>query len=270
MKKQLYLILFLLVTLMPSAPLRGETPFEPFGEVTKTIGYYLTPGQKKFTPAFENRAALMKQVGKSLQLSKSYTVAYEDVLGEGSGAWDSDRRFPEHEVNCIIWLQVLLSDIYGNGLKDQTPVLDKIRYYGGHAGYGLRKHFIGRWLALDPGPLKRLDFSEYAAPVKTIKHSITLNLETFRKSMRFPGRMYRQDINKINLEYIAVKDFPKLAVLLEEGYYIMFAVPSDFYLRAWTKLSGPLGLVHAFVLQVDGKGPGKNRKPGAAVNSPLI
>lgn len=256
MKRYFYVILFLVVTLTPAVSLSGQTPFNPLENVTETIGYYLNfnPTHPPRAP-FADRAALMKQVGESLRLSRNYAVVYEDILGEGAGAWDSDRRYPEYEVNCIIWLQALLSDVYGQGLNDKTPVLDKIRYYGGHAGYGLRKHFIGRWLAMDPGPLKRLDFADYPGYVKPVKYSITLDLETFRNSMKYPGKLYREEVNTINLEYVKVTEFPKLAVRLEPGYYVMFGVPSDFYLRSWTKLSGPLGLVHAFLLHV-GDRPG--------------
>jgi hypothetical protein len=66
-------------------------------------------------------------------------VVREDVLGEGAGAWDSDPRYPTNDVNCIVWLQLLISEVYGHGasLEEKTRIMDRVRYYKGCVAYGM-------------------------------------------------------------------------------------------------------------------------------------
>jgi hypothetical protein len=68
--------------------------------------------------------------------TRQMKVVREDVPGEGEGAWDSDPRYPTDHVNCIIWLQLLISEIYGHGasLEERTRIMDRVMYYKGCVG----------------------------------------------------------------------------------------------------------------------------------------
>ena len=90
---------------------------------------------------------------KAIAQSKdNIRIELQDMRGEGEGAWDSDPRVPTNTLNCMTWLQWVLALAY----MPETPqlALDAIRYYNSEPYFATRKHYIDRWLMLEPGPLQ--------------------------------------------------------------------------------------------------------------------
>jgi hypothetical protein len=177
-------------------------------------------------------------------------VVREDVLGEGEGAWDSDPRYPSDTVNCLTWLQFLLSEVYSRGPDDKTAVMDRIRYYGGHIGYGTRKHFLDHWLSIEPAPLKRIDLKNFTGFRRA---SIQLDFEHFRTFHNYPCRLYRQDLSVLEVDYLTSEGLLECVNTLAPGHYVAFAVAKEKYLLLFGAGSGPMGLVHSLILTIDGQ-----------------
>src|SRR5690242_18002575 len=105
------------------------------------------------------REIINQRFAAAIDNTRNMPVLREDMLGEGEGAWDPDPRYPTETVNCLIWLQLIISEIYGweNDLQTKIQIMDQIRYFAGRPAYGLRKsHFIDHWLLLEPEPLVRI------------------------------------------------------------------------------------------------------------------
>ena len=194
------------------------------------------------------REDLNHRIREAIVNSRSLRVVKEDVLGEGEGAWDSDPRYPVDVVNCMTWLQLVLCEAYGHGLEDKLPVMDRIRYYGGHVAYGLRKHFIDHWLAIEPAPLRRIPLGEFPGFQRS---SVELNFEHFKAFHEYSCDLYREDLSKIDIEYITPEGFVALVETLRPGHYVVFAVPTEKYLSRFGQGCGPMGLVHSIVLAVN-------------------
>src|SRR5437016_6253354 len=103
------------------------------------------------------RELINERFAEVIEATADYEVVYEDILGEGEGGWDSNPRYPARKVNCLVWLQLVISELYGKGLPDKTAIMDRIRYFGGHVGFSMRKHYIDQWVALEPAPLVPVD-----------------------------------------------------------------------------------------------------------------
>jgi hypothetical protein len=196
------------------------------------------------------RSALNQRLKRAISKFKGLRVVLEDILGEGEGAWDSDPRYPTDTVSCTVWLQLLISEAYGEGLKieDKIRIMDRVRYYGGHVAYGLRKHYVDHWLAIDPKPFDLIDLSSFDGFRRRV---IELDYERFKSFHGYSCSLYREDLRKIEVEYLTSEGFRNYVETLEPGYYISFPMAGDKYLEMYGKNSGPMGMVHSVILEVN-------------------
>jgi hypothetical protein len=194
-----------------------------------------------------SRAKIERRFGEALTRNLNVSVVYEDVLGEGPGHWDADPRYPKGKVNCITWLYLLLAETYGDTPKDRARVMDRIRYFDGHVGFGFRKHYTDQWMALDPGPLVRVDLSR-CSEEKT--HRVVLEPQKFTASIGYHCPLYRMDQRTFDVKHVNARGITKCASFLPPGYYIAFPLASNRYLEKYGTRSGPMGQVHAVVMNV--------------------
>ena len=195
-----------------------------------------------------------RRFGEALARNRSLPVVYQDVLGEGPESWDPDPRYPAGSVNCITWLYLLLAETYGDQPADRERIMDRIRYYDGHVGFGFRKHFTDQWMALDPEPLSRVDLSR-CAEVK--RHRVVLEPHRFASNINYSCPLYHQEKTAFDVSHVKGRGLIKCAGSLRPGYYILFPLASERYLARYGTKSGPMAQVHAVVLQVPPPGPEK-------------
>jgi hypothetical protein len=197
----------------------------------------------------ETNPAFNKRIEEALARTRNVQVVYQDVLGEGPGSWDPDPRYPDHQVNCLTWLQLVLAETYGRTPQEKLQVMDRLRYFGGRPGFSFRKHFIDQWTALDPLPLRRVDFgfcpSSGVQPLQ-----VSLDPAFFIKNIKYQCPLYHQDRRSIELQVAPGQGLVQCAGMLPEGYYVLFPVANDRYLKKYGGFSGPMGQVHSMVLEV--------------------
>jgi len=205
-----------------------------------------------------SRQTLNERFAEVIRATLDAKVVYEDVLGEGTNGWDSNPRYPHKRVNCLVWLQLVISEIYGKGLSDKTVVMDRLRYYGGHVGFALRKHYVDQWLAFEPEPLVRIDLK--GCGVSTAQKLIRLSPRVLLEDRNYPCSLYRMEDVTFELEYLKREALLQCTKKLPSGYYLMFAVASDKYLELYPS-SGTMGLVHSIILQLDPLPKGATERP---------
>ena len=187
------------------------------------------------------------EFSKAIASTRQLRVVYEDILGEGPDAWHPGPRYPSDKVNCLTWLQLVISEIYAATGAPKQLLLDRLRYYGGHVGFATRKHFIEHWLAFDPQPLVRTSFREIAEP----KHHRSV-IEPFRFAAyrNFEAPFYHMHRTTFQFEYYDQHAFGEVAKRAPAGFYVVFAVPTPRYIDRFCENVGPLGLVHAIILEL--------------------
>ncbi len=199
--------------------------------------------------AQETDPAFNKRVEAALESTRPIKVVYQDVLGEGPGSWDPDPRYPDGQVNCLTWLQLVLAETYGHNPQEKLQVMDRLRYFDGHPGFGFRKHFIDQWTALDPQPLRPVDFGFCPSSAVQPFH-LSLDPAFFAQKINYQCPLYHQDRRAVDLQLVPGQGLAQCAGLLPEGYYVMFPVASDRYLKKYGAFSGPMAQVHAVLLAV--------------------
>ena len=195
-----------------------------------------------------SRDVINQRFAELINSTSDLKVVYEDVLGEGPDSWDENLRYPQGTVNCLVWIQLLISEIYGKGFTDKTPILDRIRYYGGHVGFSLRKHYIDQWLAFEPEPLVRANVN---GDERREPKLVQINPKIFLEYHGFPCSLYKMDHTSFNLEYTPRDSLVRCAKTMRDGFYIMFGVASEAYIERYGISSGPMGFVHPTVLKLD-------------------
>lgn len=196
------------------------------------------------------REELHQRLKSAINRSMTYAVVLEDILGEGKNAWDADPRYPEKTVNCMIWLQLVLSEAYATTGEEKQVALDKIRYYGGNVGFSTRKHYTDHWMNVEPAPLKKVSLTKCAFP--NYSH-IKIRPEDFLKHRKFSCELYRMKDFDVELQYSKSEGLLKCQHFLPPGFYVFFAVPSQEYENRYLQETGPMGLVHAMILEIDPK-----------------
>lgn len=197
----------------------------------------------------EARAVLTRKMAEAIERTRDIKVVYQDVLGEGEGAWDPDPRYPTDTVNCITWLYLLLAEVYGDTPEEKLEVMDRVRYFDGHVGFGFRKHYTDQWTEIDPLPLRKVDFK--ACPSSAVKTlHLQLDPDRFAKNIRYGCPLYHRDKTSFDLEVVPPHGLVQCAGGLAPGYYVLFPVATERYLQKYGGFSGPMGQVHTVLLEV--------------------
>jgi hypothetical protein len=206
-------------------------------------------GPKVIPISIEQRLDFAKRVKEALERTRNVKVVYQDVLGEGPGAWDPDPRYPAGTVNCITWLHLLMAELYGGTPEEKAKVLDRVRYFDGHVGFGFRKHFTDQWTELDPLPLRRVDYSS-CPNSSAFKMHLDLQPALFQKNIHYACPLYHMDRASFDFDVVPGQGLVQCSRLLPPGYFILFPVASDRYLEKYGGFSGPMGQVHAVLVEV--------------------
>jgi len=199
-----------------------------------------------------------QRFGQALERNIALPVVYQDVLGEGPGSWDPDPRYPAGSVNCITWLYLLLGETYADQPADRKRIMDRIRYFDGHVGFGFRKHFTDQWMGLDPEPLSKVDLSR-CADVKV--HHVVLDPQKFAANIGYSCPLYHKDKRTFDINHVNGHGLLKCAGTWRSGYYIVFPLASKKYLDRYGTKSGPMAQVHAVIVRVP---PSDSKKSNAA------
>lgn len=179
--------------------------------------------------------------------SRELRVVLTDVLGEGEGAWDPDPRYPTDTVYCTAWLQLIISEIYGQTPEEKLRVMDRLRYYGGHVAYGLRKHFIDHWITIEPEPFRAVQVD----PLTEVRSkTIELEFERFKTFHKYSCPLYREDLRTIEIEFMTAAGLLRCVDNLAPGYYVCFPAASEIYLAMYGRNCGQMGFVHSAILEV--------------------
>jgi hypothetical protein len=206
------------------------------------------------SPPSPARISLYTRIGESIAATRKHHVLYEDVLGEGPGAWHPAPRYPTDKVNCLIWLLLVLAEAYGRpgGQEGKQLSMDCLRYYRGHVGFSMRKHYLEQWLAFDPGPLRPISLRELCVPrryVSVIEPKVMLA----RRGFEMP--LYRMEATVFDTEYAPISGLWSSVQSLSPGFYVMFAAPTRLCFEQIADRSWPLGLVHCAFLELSGWSP---------------
>ena len=204
------------------------------------------------TPIPLTNTEVSDRVARGIVESMRMQVEYLDVLGEGEQGWDSDPTYHKTRTNCILWLESVIADVYGKTDADKIQVMNRLRYYGGHIGFGMRKHFIDHWMTLESAPFKQ--HVPAACRSRVQKHEVTINPALFKESVGYDCPLYREAERSFSLDYLPPDEFVSCARNFEPGYYVIVAVASDAYLKRYGQTSGPMGYVHSLFLEVAPQG----------------
>ncbi|HEY0377459.1 MAG TPA: hypothetical protein VGC87_10945 [Pyrinomonadaceae bacterium] len=218
-------------------------------------------GQKAAAlPPDPARVNLYSRIEESIAATRNHSVIYEDVLGEGPGSWHTAPRYPTDKVNCLVWVLLVLAEAYGRpgGQGGKQLSMDCLRYYCGHVGFSMRKHYLEQWLAFDPGPLRPISLRELCAP----KHYVSvIEPKLFLARREFEAPLYRMGATVFDTEYAPASGFWSGVQLLSPGFYVMFGVPTRLCFEQIADRCWPLGLVHCAFLELSGWRPDASAPP---------
>ena len=190
-------------------------------------------------------AELGQRIKSAIQATQHLIVDASDPMGEGSGYFDSDPRSVGDRVDCMTWVQWVLALAYAGENADPQPWLDAIRYYGSSIGFDTRKHYVDRWLTLEPGPL--IPIPSHRLTVES--EGIQLTLQAFQDHKQYPCELYQSEMNHIRLDVIPQDQLSKTIDDLTPGFYILFGIATDHYLSMYGAQSGPMAQVHPAILE---------------------
>ena len=199
--------------------------------------------------AFAN-GELWKQ---SIEDSRDFIVVVDDILGE-SNAFDTDPMQVSTHVNCMVWLQWVLSRYYSYVDKTsdsafeevQREYLNQIRYFEEPNNYGNRIHYVDRWIFVA---------NNYLVPNNTCVQSklkeINLPLDDFFSGKNWTSDFFEPDARNIIFPYSTNSEFLECVSnnVLSNGFYLVFPVANDAYKSRW-EIQGDIGLVHSMILEV--------------------
>lgn len=175
------------------------------------------------TPTPAQRAEhFNKRVLDAVDAHRSDAISDRIVLGEGEGAWDPSPRRPDHAVTSMLWLHDVLAASYSDAATEQDQIRDALRYYDGQIAFSHRKHFIDRWLVLEPGPLAAIRACE-----PDQRAELALPLEGLRKKHRYGCELHEPGRTTVSLRYFSPRGTEMCADRLPEGSYVMFGVAPE-------------------------------------------
>lgn len=177
----------------------------------------------------------------------TYFIHINDMLGEGAGYFDADPRYLPHEMNCTTWYQTAIATALSQD-KEQVPEwLDKIRYFRGVVGFSTRIHFTDNTARMTSSLFEPVVF-EGVRPQSKLVH---LNYPHFRSQHNYTCPLYEEKFKESAITYYLGNDFLKQSEILADGVYLVYPVASDRYIAAFGQSSGPMGLVHGLLLDID-------------------
>jgi len=177
-----------------------------------------------------------------------YFIHIEDMLGEGAdSSFDKHPRYLPNEMNCTTWYQTAIATGLAVDASQVPLILDQIRYFKGIISYATRVHFTDNNVRLKQGLLEPVVFSG----VKRLHKSVKLDYPHFKKDHGYACPLYEEKFKTSEVDYYSPDDFLKQSETLEDGVYLMYPVASDHYIELFGQTSGPMGLVHGILLDVD-------------------
>ena len=194
-------------------------------------------------------SSLPERLSEALESSLRFKVEVSDHLGEGG--WDADPRYPEDVLNCWTWLQWVLASSYASEGVTVHQALDALRYYDGKVSFSTRKHFVDRWVMLEPGPLVPLQGETCR---QGSSQTVVLDLPAFRDRAGYGCPLHQEDLHRFVVRSIEGPAFVECAGSLPPGHYVVFPVALPAYLERWDSPS-PMAMVHSMVLEVGSSGP---------------
>lgn len=195
-------------------------------------------------------AEVNEKFAQAIRESNRMKVVYKDVLGEGAGGWDTDPLYPDQTTNCILWLDTLVAEVYGSTPGERTQIMNRLRYYGGKIGFGMRKHYSDQWTNFEPGPFVPVIPNRCEDRLKS--KWIELDPSAFLDHVGYSCPLFRMKETRQQVRFLETPDFVDCAPNLEPGYYVIMGVASPTYLSRYGSTSGPMGYVHSFVLDIRG------------------
>ena len=188
---------------------------------------------------------------QSIEESRQLQVVVDDVLGDRDG-FDTDPMHVTTHVNCMIWLQWVVSRYYAkitNSTQDidmiQQDIMNEIRYFQKPYTYGNRIHYVDRWVFVQ----NNFFVPNGSCPQSRTKN-ISLPLDNFFQQKNWNGDIYLPEARHISFPYSSNEEFltclssPKLP----DGYYLVFPVANENYKTRWD-IEGDIGLVHSMILE---------------------
>jgi hypothetical protein len=195
-------------------------------------------------------ATLYARIQEAIETTTALQVDATDPLGEGAGGFDSDPRLPRDRIDCMTWLQWVLALAYADPDGDHLLWMDALRYYGGVVGFDTRKHYVDRWLWMEPGPLQPIDCPETLCQ----RESIQLDLSGVPAARQYPCGLWRSQVHEVWMEAIPQSQLEEVVGGLDAGFYVLFGLASERYLGLYGMHSGPMAQVHPALLRVDESG----------------
>lgn len=173
-------------------------------------------------------------------------VEYSASLGEGEGEFDPSPRYIRDKVNCMTWMQAVIASAYGKSEQERMLYLDSLRYYGNTVSFGTRKHYVDRWLALEPEPLisVKTDSCKF-----DIIGSVGLELNRFKQNHSYQGELYQEEHRMFGLDVLSSARMSDCLSSLDNGFYALFFVANSTYLEIWGK-HGSMGQVHSMIVEI--------------------
>jgi hypothetical protein len=194
---------------------------------------------------FAAKAFADPNVEVAIQESKSFSVEYSSHLGEGDGSWDSASREVVQTVNCMTWLQWVIARSYAHDSREIDVYLDAVRYYDNTISFANRKHYVDRWILLEPEPLQKMETTSCQTDAKK---DVLLELDKFRSNHGYSCNLYQEDVSNIMVEYLTPEKMQQCVNSLEDGYYVVFFIGNEKYMKRWGK-HGMMGQVHSMILE---------------------
>ena len=219
----------------------SASPTEP--SATATLQRVPEPPPPSLSPE-----VLTERIAAAIEQSRSLIVDYQDPLGEGPFHFDPDPLLPADRIDCMTWLQWILAQAYAGSSPDPEPWLRALRYYGGAVGFDTRKHYVDRWLWLEPGPMRAVDCGEHCRA-----ELIQLDPQQLIATREAPCPLWRGDVTAVEVQFIPQDELAEVMSALEPGFYVLFGVATERYLELYGS-SGPMAQVHPALLHVSAEG----------------
>ena len=184
------------------------------------------------------------RISASIANTKHLKVDLEQMLGEGENAFDSAPTYPADSVDCMTWMQLVLAKAYATPSHSEKELFRRLRYYDGQVCFSHRKHYVDRWVQLDPGPLEELNTQQCKADMLV---PVQLSIPTFLEQRAYKGELYSQGSIVPPASALTPARLQRCISSLPKGFYVAFAVPSKWWLSEYYPI-GKMARVHSLII----------------------